>query len=740
MRLPRAAGHGRWWLLLAGLALCLLLGLWQARAAGQRVLDYGLAHARADAQGLLVWLYDNPFQTGAPQVSTRPAPRLHKARTQELQRPYPFSWRWLALLEAPADGAYVLGVYSNLAVRLRLDGRPLIESWVADPPRREQVLVELKAGPHLLDLADVQDDDSLDLLLYWIPPGAAQAEAIPSQYLRPLDVQTSAAELYRLYFSLERWRALAWLLPPCWLLLWWLVLRDWRRSLDLAREHWPLLAIIGLAGVLWLAWADRVPGVSGESAFFIWRAELILEGARPILGMNARTGPLFDYLLALPVLVFGATPLVIKVACVLPNLLALVFCYRVFGREAGRPSALLACLMLALCPAVVMFLRNPAEFSALGPLLFFLGLDLLSLSRQRPPLALLAGLLWGLGLYNHSVFAVFPVTLGLAGLVVSRLRLLAQPQLWGLGLGMLLTMLPRYVSRLLLPDQEILSFFDPGRLAQLGGFLKVFWRTLDGEVVYKLFTGQHLMPTYGILPAVLLAAVPLLLWGWPRRRDGQSWVEAVLGLALPVYLVMTPVGAPTANPRYFTFACLLAMLLLGRAWARGLEWSPRRWRPLVLVALTAYAALSLTSLGVNYFYSFLSTGGRPLEWNEPLLDHVSDAWMDHEPLVKELTRRGYPVVATGDYWHHTLHLALNLYQDKPPAFWAVDIASRSNTERAAVFYNSPEGRERLEVFVNANQDEKYRPVSLGPELDQKYLLIEKVWPPVPYPPDVEAAP
>lgn len=740
MRASGLTRHHRWLVLLAGLALCLSLGLWQARAAGQRVLDYGLAHARGEAQGFLVWLYDNPFQTGAPQVSTRPAPRLHRARTQEAQRPYPFSWRWLALLEAPADGAYVLGVYSNLAARLRLDGRPLIESWVADPVRREQVLVELRAGPHLLDLSDVQDDDSLDLVLYWIPPGGERAEAIPSQYLKPLDQDTSAAELWSLYFSLGRWRALAWLLPLCWLALWWLALKDWRRSLDLAREHWAFLAIVGLAGFLWLAWADRVPGVSGESAFFIWRAEMILEGARPILGMNARTGPLFDYLLALPVLVFGATPWVLNVVGIAPDLLALVFCYRVFSREAGRTSALLACLMLAVCPALVMFIRNPVEFTALGPLLFFWGLDLLSLSRRRPPLSVLAGALWGLGLYNHSVFMIFPVTLGLGGLVVSRLRLVVQPQAWGLGLGMLLIMLPRYVSRLILPDQEVLSFFDPGRLAQLGGFLKIFWRTLDGEVVYKLFTGQHLLPTYGILPAVLLAAVLFLLWGWLRRRDGQSWVEAVLGLAIPVYLVMTPVGAPTANPRYFTFACLLSMLLLGRAWARGLEWTPRRWRPLVRLAPAAYVALCLASLGVNYFHSFLSTGGRPLVWNDPLLDHVSDAWMDHEPLVRELTRRGYPVVATGDFWHHTLHLALNLYQGRPPAFWAVDIASRSNTERAAVFYNSPEGRERLDLFIRANQDEKYRPVSLGPELDHKYLLIEKVWPPVPYPPDLEAAP
>jgi hypothetical protein len=717
-----------------------LLGLWQGHAARQRVVDYGLAHARGDAQGLLVWLYDNPFLAGPPRQLLRPAPRLHKPRTESHQREYPFSWRWLAMLEAPQTGQYVIGVYSNLALRLRLDGQPLLESWVADPARLEQVLVELKAGPHLLDLSDVQDNDSLDLVLYWIPPGAQRAEVIPGQYLKPLDRATSDAELWNLYFSVQRWRGLLWLLPIGWLLLWRLVLKDWRRSLGLAREHWPLLLVLAMAALLKLAWAGSVPGVSGESAFFIWRAELIQQGAWPFHGMNARTGPFLDYLLALPVLIWGATPMVLKVASVLPDTLALIFCYRLLRREANGTAALLACLMLALNPLLVMMIRNPGEYSALGPLFFFWGLDLLSLSRQRPPLSLAAGLVWGLGIFNHSVFAVFPVTLGLAGLAVSRLRLLTAPQAWGMGLGIVLAMLPRLLSRLILSNQEVLSFFDPSRLGQLGGFLHMFWRSLDGEVIYKLFTGQHLLSTHGILPAMLVATVLLSLWGWWRRHDSLSWLEQVLVLALPLYLLMTPLGAPTANPRYFTYAAILAMVLQGLAWARGFQWTPTRRRALVWCGLTAYVALCLTSLGVNYFYSHLSTGGRPLVWDDPLLDHVSDAWMDHRPLVQELARRGYPVVATGDYWHHTLHLALNLYQDKPQAFWAVDIASRSDTERAAVFYNSPQGRERLEVFVRGNKGEHYREVSLGTELDQKYILVEKVGPPVIYPRDVEEMP
>ncbi len=726
-----------WLPLLAGLALFTLLPLWQVQRAEQRVVDYTLAHVRLQGQGFQVWLYDNPFLTGPPRVSLHPAPRLHKDRSDQKYRDHPFSWRWLALLDAPRAGRYVLGVHAAQAVRLRLDGRPVIENWVGSPSRHELAALDLADGPHLLDLSDTQGTNELDLTLYWMPPGAEQAQVIPSQFLRPLDQATSAVDLDRLYFGAQRWRALAWMLPALWLILWWLALRDWPATRRALAGHWPLWLILALAAGLRLAWASTVPGVSGESAFFIWRAELILEGARPFQGMITRTGPLFDYLLTMPVWVFGSTALVLRASAALLNTLALVFCYRVLDREAGRRTAVVSCLLLATAPAVVMFSRNTVEYTALGPLLFFLGLDLLSLARRRPPLAIWAGVAWGLGIFNHSIFVVFPATLGLGALLVGRWALLRRPQVWGLGLGLGLAMLPRVVNRIVMPAQEPMSFFDPGRMRELAGFLEVFWRVLDGEVVFKLYTGQLLWDSPGLLAWLVLAGGALLAWGWWRRRDGSSWVEVVLGLALATYLAVAPLGAPSANPRYFAYAMILAMLLLGRAWARGLAWTRRPWRALVWTGLAGCLALNLATLGVNYFYCHLTTGGRPLVWGEPLLDHVSDAWMNHRPLARELARRGYPVVATGDFWHHTLHLALNLYQDDPPAFWAVDIASRSDTERAAVFYNSPEGRERMGFFLEGNPETIFLPVSLGPELDGKYLLLERTWPPVDYPQDLE---
>ncbi len=734
-------------LLLGGVLLLLGLGLLRQQLCRQAVRDYGLAHQVAGQQGMLRWLYNNPFLVGEPRVSIRPAPRLHRDHTpRRRQRPYPFSWRWLALLQAPRSGEYVFDLYVAEAVRLYLDGRPLVQRWVGHPDRHIRVMVRLEAGPHLLDLQNVQRRRRLDLTLMWAPPGADRLRVIPGDYLRPLDRSVTVAALTRLYRSLERWWALTWLLPLMWLAFWWLVLRDPARARRVLWEHRWFLLVLGVAAVLRLLWAEVVHGVSGEEAYFGYRAQLILEGSFPFNGMTERTGPLFDYLLALPWAVFGPSAWLLRVMGVLPNLLALVFCYRVVDREAGRSAALAVSLLYAVLPALVIFARMPGDNTSLGPLMFFWGLDLVSLSRGRPPLAVLAGILWGLASFNHSIFVILPFTLGLSALVVTRLRVLRHLQVWGMGLGFCLGFLPRVATRILHQPRDAMSFWDLGRMEHLGFFLKMFASSLDGQLAYLTFVGRRLWDNPWITPVVLVLAGLVLAWGIWRRRAADSWLGAWIMLALVLHLLLVPLGAPSANTRYYLYCLIFAVLIMGLAWGRALAWSPRSWRLPLVAALVLFALFNTVNLGINYLYAHHSTGGSTAAWDTPLLDHTPDAWMNHRELARELARRGLPVVATADYWHHTLDLALNLYQGEPLVFSAQPFASRSDTEAAACFYNSREGRTKEREFfqghgrIRGHKGKSYVRLYLGQYLDGKYRCYRRVSPPVTYPDDWEEKP
>jgi hypothetical protein len=732
----------KWLALILGLIICAVLATQMTAAVQDRAASFAARQARADAKGMLRLLYDNPFMTGQARTGVYPAPRYHRPLSHEPYRDYPFAWRWLAALEVPAAGDYIFMVSAVDAVRLRVDGAPLVERWTPGFQRLHQAMLRLEKGLHLIDLQNVQMPRALELSLAWIPPGSQEARIIPQTALQPLKADTGLAEIADLYAARDSWRMLVWALPALWLILWLLVIRDPARALRAFSRHKAFWAILALAALTRLFWADVVHGIAGESAFFIWRAGLILEGAWPFQGMTTRTGPLFDYLLAVPLAIFGPSAWLHRIVGALPNILALVFLYRAGLREAGKACALAACLLLAVLPASVIFARMPGDNTSLGILFMCLGLDLLSASKQRPVLAVWAGLVWGLAFFNHSIFAILFITLGGAALVVSLGRIALKPQFYGFGLGVLIGFAPRIINRLMLKPEDVMSFTDPMRMLELPGFLYMFVRTLDGELAYRSFVGSCLWDTWLIIPLGYGLGVLYLIWRQFKNRPPDAWLELWLLAALSIHLILVPLGAPSANPRYYLYALVFTALLGGLAWGRAWQaWSPKL-RPLLMLLLIGFAGFNLASLGVNYFYAHKTTGGQTGKWDTPLLDHTPDAWMNHSLLAAELAKRGYPVVATADKWHHTLHLALNLYHNqRPPKFVAVDIHSRSNTERAAVFYNSDEGRERMRFFLKGHGGHKqYREAKLPEPLASKYILLERTGPPVSYAPDVEPAP
>jgi hypothetical protein len=727
-----------WLVLLAGLAGFYWLGHFMTGQAREEARAFAVQHAQDGKQGWLRLVYDNPFLTGQPLIAIKPTPDYHQDWTpEEKQRPYPFSWRWLALLHAPVGGEYVFDVLAPEGVRLLIDGKTVIDRWMGSSPRHEMVMVKLAAGAHLIDFQNVQMPKRLNLTLAWIPAQAAERELMPAAGLTPLQATVSPRDLASMHRQVQRWTFLTWILPVLWWLVWLLALRAPGRAWRALATHRWFLAVLGVAGAARMLWPGSVHGVCGESAHFAIRAGMILEGALPFNGMNTRVGPLWDYMLTLPYAVFGPSWDMLRLAGAVMNLLALVFCYRVALREAGKATALACTLALALLPGLVMYGREPVETTSLGLFFLFLSLDLMSLSRARPWLSIAAGIIWGLAIFNHPIFVMVPFTLVISGFVVSRLRVIAWPQLWGLGAGLVIGLLPRIYDRLAHAPKDAMSFTNPDRLAHFWDFQWIFGRALDGEVIYLGYVGRLLWDTWWVIPIVLAVGVLLLIGGMIWRRDKTWWIEAWLTLALAIHLAMVPLGAPTAQPRYFLYCLVYAALLLGRAFARAYQWTSYGVRKAVLAGGLALAVFCSASLGVNYFYSFLATGGQPHEWESPLMDFTSDAWMNHGELAQELIKRGYPVVATGDLWHHTLHLSMNLWQGEPLKFQGVPLRNASGTERAAVFYNSPEGEERRNYFLQAHKHHEYRTAELPPHLARKYILLERTGPPVVYPPDLD---
>jgi glucose/arabinose dehydrogenase len=115
-------------------------------------------------------------QVGFDWGAGSPAPEISAAA---------FSARWRGRLVVPASGSHVFYLNADGGSRLFIDGRPVIDAWLADTGQEHTASVELQAGSmHDLRLEYFDGSGSATVRLEWSGPGLAR-QAVPATALRP---------------------------------------------------------------------------------------------------------------------------------------------------------------------------------------------------------------------------------------------------------------------------------------------------------------------------------------------------------------------------------------------------------------------------------------------------------------------------------------------------------------------------------------------------------------------------
>jgi hypothetical protein len=96
----------------------------------------------------------------------------------------PYTTTWTGSLEAPATGVYSMTLFTQGAISLKIDGRPVFE---ADEPsdRFQGATVELIAGPHPVEVVYSAKDSPGGIEWVWTPPGGTTSIVPPSALSPP---------------------------------------------------------------------------------------------------------------------------------------------------------------------------------------------------------------------------------------------------------------------------------------------------------------------------------------------------------------------------------------------------------------------------------------------------------------------------------------------------------------------------------------------------------------------------
>ncbi len=350
----------------------------------------------------------------------------------------------------------------------------------------------------------------------------------------------------------------------------------------------------------------------------------VLAGRLPLY-FEANNGrePLFIYLVAAGVGVFGRTPLGIRSAGMLVGLLTLPATYLLGATWTGRRTGLLAAAILAMTLWHVHLSRigfravSLPLFSALA-----LGLGAWALQARSRLLAALAGVAYGLSFYTYLAVRFTPLALAgilIYGLIWHRAWLRERWPLIGLaGLATLITLLPLIGVAAARPemvlgrsDQVALwsrADFAPALLSSALRTLGMFtWR---GDGIWR-----HNVPGRPVfdplLAAIFATGVAAALAGWQRRPALAVSCIWVAVMSLPTVLA-------DDAPHFLRAVGVLpvAALIPAIAIDDGLRWlethtgATRRRSIIIHAAVVALLALSGTLTARDYFGCRPSTRAR----------------------------------------------------------------------------------------------------------------------------------
>ncbi len=406
------------------------------------------------------------------------------------------------------------------------------------------------------------------------------------------------------------------------------MMRRFADSLILPARRWlPFLVILTIAAALRLIALDAVPpGLQHDEVFHGHDAVTVLLGDRPLyFTSNAGNEPLFVYLMAVTIGLFGHTELGIRLAAVICGLLTVLFTYLWIRRAFNQRTALIAAALLAI-NFWPLFLSRVGLRAASVPMMAALtalliadfrllisASDAPAVSRRRIIVsAVLAGGALGLSLYTYPAARVLPVIVAVFLLVDSALKRQLNKRLLLVLLVAAIVFAPLGYTIATLPqaDLRLQQLGGPVQTALSGNFEPVLRYTLDtlgmftfgGDPVarYNLPGRPVFDPITGLL---FYLGLILAVRHWRKRQYLFALIWLPIGLLPSMLSDSAPsfLRASASLPVTFLFPALAIdqLVTLSRAAAKGLVATLGRLMPsLIIVLLVFNGALTVR----DYFF------------------------------------------------------------------------------------------------------------------------------------------
>ncbi|MGW8247988.1 MAG: ArnT family glycosyltransferase [Acidiferrobacterales bacterium] len=409
-------------------------------------------------------------------------------------------------------------------------------------------------------------------------------------------------------------------------------------TLKVDEKYWWYFPFVVFFALLFYKLGD-IAGLHRDEAVMGLSAIEILHGARPISGaFNEYTSPLYYYIVASVFSLFGKSIWMLRISGIVFNLIAGLALFDVVRRYSPR-TAIHSLWVLATLPVVIVLSRIAFEQTALNPFFLFGGIWCFavlgasqSTSISRTGYAL-AGLCFGLGVWNHLIFA--PTVLAVAIVYVlwckpgaQQLKKILPPYF----IGVFIAAIPKlymilWLGRPLIPASPYTGPASPG-----SALLNLIY-TYGGDSLYARSSGEILFSLNWFLPLCLAASTAAIFVPGVSDKFKKIYIFALFAFLLGCVITWIISPGDILGSRFWLLPLWFVSIVIGAAVA-AIEKTGIR----VLVT-SVIVTVNLVAIGTNYFYAFAKTDGIPKQniYVGGRYDNSTD-FVDLKPVLNNLLR------------------------------------------------------------------------------------------------------
>jgi len=378
------------------------------------------------------------------------------------------------------------------------------------------------------------------------------------------------------------------------------------------RTKFFLLFLIFALSAARLIYLGTVPGINNDEALYGIKTCIMTHKPFTLTGFNSYTGPIVSYLRLPFYYLMGVNVFSLRLPVVILNLAAIFYVYRILKETYNNLTGVIGALLLLVMPWSFIYSRFADETQATLILFAIGGLYYLNTDKKISS-RVLAGLFLGMGVFNHIIFIIAPVSYFIYFSIKNKFRFkLDRPDRLFL---IIFSSFLLFRASLVIKSHffealgsdvyyKISEAVNKDIVPKFMSLAPHFLNMLDGSALFERATGGVLFYVFPFNSFLFIVSFLFLIFRHKRNPEFKEKDRMFIYIFILNYLICA-VFLTRFSPKYFLVTLMFATILMAIFIGTG------NMRNSIRISCVSFVIISnCLYIWYDYIYSFKRQGGK----------------------------------------------------------------------------------------------------------------------------------